>query len=118
MGFLLILDQTLLNIAQFITLTLPNSIFKQVHILLDTSILRLDNRQWGYQSLRQNNTAVTAPIACNFLQGIACDIGNTGSVPAKAVAIAFEGTQTIYLRTNTTDANSVGVHYFIIGAAL
>jgi len=74
--------------------------------------------QWGYQSVRQNNTPVTVPIACNLLQGVACDIGNTGSIPAKAVAIAFEGAQTIYLRTDVSSVNSIGIRYLIVGTAL
>lgn len=75
-------------------------------------------KQWGYQSVRQNNTAVTVPIACVFSQGVACDIGNTGSTPAKAIGIAFEGTQTIYLRVDVVSTNSAGVHYLIVGTAL
>jgi len=78
----------------------------------------LAGRQWGYQSVRQNNTPVTVPIACNLLQGVACDIGNTGSIPAKAVAIAFEGAQTIYLRTDVSSVNSIGIRYLIVGTAL
>ena len=74
--------------------------------------------QWGYQSLTQTETQVSAPIACTFLQGVASDIGNSGQNPAVAIGIGFDGTQTIYLRADASTSRSVGTHYVIIGKAL
>lgn len=74
--------------------------------------------QWGYQSLTQTETQVTAPIACTFLQGVASDIGNAGQNPAVAIGIGFNGTQTIYLRADASTSRSVGSHYIIVGKAI
>lgn len=87
---------------------------KAPHIGLGCSL----HRQWGYQSLTQTETQVTAPIACTFLQGVASDIGNAGQNPAVAIGIGFNGTQTIYLRADASTSRSVGSHYIIVGKAL
>lgn len=74
--------------------------------------------QWGYRSLAQIETQVTTPVACDFFQGVASDIGNNGQTPAVAIGIGFNGTQTLYLRTLASTSRTVGAHYVIIGKAI
>ena len=116
MGFLLILDQTLLNIAQFITLTLPNSIFKQVHILLDTSILRLDNRQWGVVSIGPGSLTVesTFPVAyTRVYRAVATHIAIDGH-DAFGINIGALNKITIG-KTSTSVSGTFTVAYLAIG---